>query len=90
MKAQTADVTRGCVPLVVSFEDDGVQNPFWDFGDMASSSESDPEHSYTSSGTFTVRLFEGQGGPLVGSIDIVVYPEIVVDISPDVQQGVFR
>ena len=87
MKAQTADVTRGCVPLVVSFEDDGVQNPFWDFGDMASSSESDPEHSYTSSGTFTVRLFEGQGGPLVGSIDIVVYPEIVVDITPDVTAG---
>ncbi len=51
--------TTGAAPLTVQFADrstGGPQSWSWDFGDGATSSARNPVHTYTSPGTYTVRL----------------------------------
>jgi PKD repeat protein len=60
----TADVTRGYVPLVVSFTDTSTPSStswFWDFGDGNTSTDQSPTHTYTTPGEYTVS-FENQAG----------------------------
>jgi subtilisin family serine protease len=57
--AFSADITSGYVPLTVQFTDETVGSALehlWHFGDGSSSSEADPVHTYTSTGSFTVTL----------------------------------
>jgi PKD repeat protein len=52
--------TGGPAPLVVQFVDASrgstIGSWSWDFGDGATSTESNPQHSYTRDGVYTVRL----------------------------------
>ncbi len=62
----TGAPTSGDWPLNVAFADQS-QSPVtswaWDFGDGASSTERDPQHTYASAGSFTVSLTAtGPGG----------------------------
>jgi PKD repeat protein len=59
----SADITQGCGPLTVQFTDNTVSNPAdpivvwrWEFGDGTSSTLSFPSHTYTSDGTYSVKL----------------------------------
>ncbi|OQC68969.1 MAG: PKD domain protein [Euryarchaeota archaeon ADurb.Bin009] len=55
----TADVTYGALPLTVRFTDASSGSPTswaWDFGDGNTSTDQNPEHTYTSTGTYTVKL----------------------------------
>ncbi len=56
----------GIGPLSVSFLDQstgGITSWSWDFGDLGASTVQHPIHTYTSAGTFTVRLtVQGLGG----------------------------
>jgi PKD repeat protein len=55
----TADATQGCNMLTVQFTDMSTNNPTgwnWQFGDGTSSTEEDPQHTYTGSGVYTVTL----------------------------------
>ncbi len=55
----TANVTEGPVPLTVRFTDTSLYLPtgwLWNFGDDATSGDRNPEHTYTSPGTYTVKL----------------------------------
>ncbi|MFH0945878.1 MAG: PKD domain-containing protein, partial [Planctomycetota bacterium] len=59
--------TSGVVPLGVSFTDLSSGGPVtswsWDFGDTTSSTLQNPNHTYTSAGTYTVSLTAtGPGG----------------------------
>ncbi len=50
--------TQSCYPQTTfSFRDtsDFATSWFWDFGDMATSTEKDPVHTYASAGTFTIK-----------------------------------
>ena len=86
--AQTASIESGCVPLVVSFESpDNLSDFFWDFMDGASSVLEDPEHTFIDPGVYEVILREGQGGAVVGSINITVYPDPVINIDANVVTG---
>ncbi len=62
----TADVTSGETPLTVSFTNISTGNITswsWEFGDVATSSEESPSHTYTTAGNFTVSLtVSGPGG----------------------------
>ncbi|GAB4314762.1 MAG: hypothetical protein Kow0074_01950 [Candidatus Zixiibacteriota bacterium] len=52
-------VTAGCWPLTVEFNDLSGNNPMewvWSFGDLDSSTESSPVHTYTRAGTYTVTM----------------------------------
>jgi len=55
----TADLTSGPVPLTVNFTDQStgdITTWSWDFGDGSTSTEQNPSHTYTDSGTYTVSL----------------------------------
>ncbi|MBP8646354.1 MAG: immune inhibitor A [Syntrophobacteraceae bacterium] len=54
-----ADVTKGKAPLEVRFRDKSrgeITDHLWDFGDGTTSTESDPVHTYTKGGKYTVKL----------------------------------
>jgi PKD repeat protein len=54
----TADPESGLVPLEVDFTNTSVDADtyFWEFGDTNTSTEENPTHTFTSIGTFTVKL----------------------------------
>lgn len=55
----SADTSLGGVPLQVNFTDSSSGNPsgwLWDFGDGTTSAEQNPEHTYTTPGTYDVSL----------------------------------
>jgi PKD repeat protein len=57
--------TGGSAPLRVSFSDNSTNNPTawsWDFGDGGTSAAQDPTYTYTTSGTYTVKLTASNNG----------------------------
>ena len=61
----TATPTSGENPLTVAFADESlgiVDSYAWDFGDGVTSSASNPSHTYTTAGTFTVTLTVSNAG----------------------------
>lgn len=55
----TASQMSGCVPLIVSFNDQSTGNPTawqWDFGNGVTSTLQNPSTTYFTEGTYTVRL----------------------------------
>ena len=62
----TADTVKGMAPLSVNFSDQStgsITSWAWNFGDGGSSTEQDPNYTYSSSGTYAVSLtVEGPGG----------------------------
>ena len=56
--------TLGAPPLVSTFSDQstgGATSWLWDFGDGATATLQNPEHSYTTEGLFTVSLIVSNG-----------------------------
>lgn len=57
--AFTANTTAGLAPLTVQFTDTSTGSPTswnWTFGDGGTSSEQNPQHTYTTPGLYTVTL----------------------------------
>lgn len=54
----STDTTQGCNPLTVSFQNASINAVayHWNFGDGDTSSQTNPVHTYTQSGTYTVSL----------------------------------
>lgn len=94
-----ADVVRGVAPLKVTFSsssstDDGViTERLWEFGDGATSPDISPEHTYTTTGTFTVRLTltDDQNAKSSATVTIFVTqaPVAVIKIAGDVTSAEF-
>ncbi len=58
-----ASPTSGTAPLSVQFDgtsstavDDAIESYLWDFGDLTTSRDDNPRHTYRATGTFTVTL----------------------------------
>jgi PKD repeat protein len=62
-------------PMLVHFTNTSVNATSykWDFGDGNTSNDKDPDHEYTSSGTFNVKLTASNGG----SSDVITIPIMV-------------
>lgn len=59
-----SNITSGCSPIVVSFNDLSTGSPtswFWDFGNSNTSTLQNPQTSYTTPGTYTVKLTVSNG-----------------------------
>ena len=54
----SSNVIEGYVPLDVQFNDlsENITERYWNFGDGTSSTETDPIHTYSVAGTYTVKL----------------------------------
>ncbi|MEL7249062.1 MAG: PKD domain-containing protein [Bacteroidota bacterium] len=86
--AQTADITSGCAPLSVNFTaPGGLSDHFWDFQNGANSNDVNPSAIFTDAGTFEVSLREGNGGPLVGTVTITVFPRPELNFTVDTTEG---
>ncbi|NOX90080.1 MAG: PKD domain-containing protein [Calditrichaeota bacterium] len=89
----TADPTSGCSPLTVQFTDQStgeITDYSWDFGDGGTSTEQNPQHTYNSSGTYTVSLtVTGPGGSDTDTQTdlITVYDPITADFTGDPTSG---
>ena len=61
----SSDVTNGDPGLTVNFTDESSNAPtswLWNFGDGTTSTEQNPTHTYTKSGTYTVTLTSANTG----------------------------
>jgi PKD repeat protein len=90
-----AEVFAGPAPLAVAFRDlsrGPIESRLWEFGDGATSTETDPVHVYTQPGYFTVRLtVDGPGGPAVrvqpNRILVQPFVEVVRDDFESIDGG---
>ena len=85
--AQSASPSAGCAPLDVQFTGTGSGPFFWDFGDGATSNLLNPNHVYTSAGTYTVELRQGSGGALIGTVQVNVFPTPELQLNLDTNRG---
>ncbi|MBF0450489.1 MAG: tandem-95 repeat protein [Candidatus Magnetomorum sp.] len=90
----SANPYTGMVPLNVAFHDQTTGMPeqwLWEFGDGTTSSKQNPEHVYTSSGVYTVRLTAyGPGGDssyIRTNYINVSFQNLSVDFSVNTRQG---
>jgi PKD repeat protein len=85
----TPSVLTGCEPLVVNFTNNSTADTYlWDFGDGSpTTSVSDPSHTFTSQGTYTVTLTAMLDAPQclddVMTVDIVVGNSIIPNAQFD-------
>ncbi len=86
--AQTADIQKGCAPLIVTFTPpNGANSYYWDFKDGGTSVLSNPAHSYSIPGTYVVEFRASQTGPVVGTIELTVFPKPVVGFTAIPESG---
>ena len=92
----TANITSGCSPLVVSFQDQSTGSPIkwsWDMGNGATSTLQNPSTTYISTGTYSVKLTvtyaNGTTSTQTKTAFITVYNEPTVDFTSDKVSGCF-
>ena len=83
----SASVFSGTNPLTVSFTDHSTNNPTnwsWNFGDGQYSAGSNPTHTYTSPGIFTVSLTASNslGTDSVTKVSYITVTEVVAPPEP--------
>ena len=70
------DISSGDAPLNVQFSDTSqgkIKTWVWDFGDGSTSTEQNPSHEYTITGTYSVQLsVTGPGGEDLTTLDNIV------------------
>jgi uncharacterized repeat protein (TIGR01451 family) len=85
----TANPTNGPASLTVNFTDTStgtITNRLWDFGDGVTSTASNPSHTYTNAGMFSVSLtVDGLGGSDTASGLITV-----TSVAPTADLAVFK
>lgn len=85
--SQLADVNEGCATLEVTFTAPSGSTFFWDFGDGRSSNQRNPVINYLDPGTYTVEFRNSQGGTVIDSETITVYPKPEISFTGDPQGG---
>lgn len=87
----TADPLEGCAGLNVHFTSSDTGSYTWSFGDGNSSTAPDPEHVYSTAGTYDVLFAlvdtNGCSGDTLRADYITVHPDPVVDILAEPASG---
>jgi len=87
-QVQTADINEGCELLEVRFQAPSGSTFFWDFGDGSSSTQRNPTHNYDARvDPYTVVFRNTEGGPVVNTETISVYPQPVIDFGANPMSG---
>ena len=90
----SATPVSGLYPLVVQFSDGSsgtITSRLWDFGDGLTSTDLNPQHTYTAPGSYTVSLtVTGPAGSDMESKTnyISVYSEVISNFSSDKTSGI--
>ncbi len=86
VKAQFETDSIGCVPYTAVFENTSLAGTdfLWDFGDGTTSTQSSPTHTYTTTGTFNVRLIATDTNTC-NRVDTSAYFPITVLANPTAQ-----
>jgi len=74
----------GCAPLIVDFLNlsSGATNYLWDFGDGTTSTDTTVSHTFTSAGTYKVKLYAYEG-LLADSDSIVIQVNFLAPLAAD-------
>ena len=84
------DTSQGCEGSTVQFQDSSKPSPNdwqWDFGDGNSSTQKEPSHTYTDTGSYSVTLIASNSGgcsdtlTIADTIDVLPDPEVGFTIS---------
>jgi PGF-pre-PGF domain-containing protein len=80
----SSNVTSGYAPLSVQFNDssDNATGWYWDFGDRATSTEQNPQHTYSTMGNYTVNLTASNSKGMDSKFAIITVSEQAVPILP--------
>jgi PKD repeat protein len=83
-----ADIYVGCVPLTIRFQNNSIygETYYWDFDDGGTSTDFEPQHTYTEPGLYQVRLSvtaEGGQDYAFREIDAYRLPEVFFTVEPD-------
>ncbi len=86
--AFTAQPIAGCNPLTVTFTNYSVNGTvyYWNFGDTTMNNTTNPVHTYTHPGTYTIRLIVNAGcayHPDTSYQTVTVFPDPSPNISGD-------
>ena len=75
----TADVDSGCTPLAVHFENNSqmAMSYFWDFGDGTTSTQTEPDHLYSSPGSYNIMLVVDAGAAYNHCTDTMYVPAAI-------------
>ena len=95
--AASANPTTGAPPLTVSFSSAGSSDPeggslsySWNFGDQTTSTLPNPNHTYTSAGSYQARLTVSDGVNLTLSTPLTISvgnPPVITTFSTDPSDG---
>jgi len=83
----TSDGTAGCKPLCINFTNTTAttQTQAWNFGDAGSSTQANPNHCFTQTGSFNIRLTVTDNNGCSNSITqnnyIIVHPNPVASFT---------
>lgn len=88
--AFSADITKGCGPLIVQFKDASTGNASfwrWDFGNGNTSSQQNPGVIYTEPGLYTVKLVAGNANGTdsvikLNFIEVYGKPQVAFTANP--------
>lgn len=84
--ATNPNVLSGCAPFTVDFINHSVNgvNYFWSFGDGGTSTQFEPSHTFTTAGTYQVRLISNNNATCnifdTTYVNVTVFPPI--NLSP--------
>ncbi len=90
-----SNITSGCSPIIVNFEDLSTGSPtswFWDFGNGSTSTRQNPSTTYFAAGSYTVTLVAKNinGSDTIVKTDyLVVYSEAAANFGSDKKGGCF-
>ncbi|SEI72848.1 PKD repeat-containing protein, partial [Cyclobacterium xiamenense] len=92
-----ADVTTGFAPLTVSFtgsnstDAEGAVTYLWDFGTGVTSTQADPEYTFTEAGTYDVSLTvtdaQGESNATTISVEVAANEPPIAVIEADMTSG---